>query len=256
MVEAAELLGIKLEDLEVATDVQGEAETEVSDDNLECKLNISMPSPRKLNERKVHVDLNDFVKAESQTKDTNKVKSIADDGFVVSQLEPSEDIPEKKLHSIGEKMIDIRTGTFNCDQCEYTTSNVKIGYRHVLTRHRGKTFQCKMCDYKSKSKGHLNGHMAAAHLGLRYDCDECDFQSAHKKNVKGHKQAKHNDGIKPYACDFCSFRAATEMSIYQHKKHNNHISQHITCTFCPFKSLTERGVKAHINKKHGSNTFK
>ena len=243
VVEAADLLGINLEDLEVATDVQEEAETEVSDDNLknlEVDTYVQGKAETKVSGDKLSLEFEQNIISASPKKHS----------FVVSQLASSDDIQEKKLQAIGEKMIDFKTGIFNCDQCKYTTTNVKFGYRHVLTRHGDKKFQCKMCNYRSKSKGHLRGHMAAAHLGLRYDCDQCDFQSAHKKNVIGHKQYKHNDGKQPFTCDFCTYKAATELQMNQHTKYKHNENLQFNCTYCSFKSLTERGLKAHINNKH------
>ena len=242
MVEAAELLGINLDDIQLANNVHVEAEMELLGDSmtLQDKQHNFHKSPTKEDFAVVKEEGTDTSDSKTQDEYMMGGKDILKEVSIISEMEAFKDI---------KTMIDKETGKFMCDQCDYETHHLKIGYKHLQKKHNNKIFQCNNCRYKSKNKNHVQVHIESKHSGIRYDCGDCDFQSAHKKDVKRHKLAKHNDGVKPFSCDLCIYTAITTVFLRRHKiqKHN---VECVKCDYCPYKAVTQRGLRIHTNNQH------
>ena len=55
----------------------------------------------------------------------------------------------------------------------------------------GKKYQCDDCDYQTSQKNSLTTHKKSVHIGKIYPCEECDYKATQKGNLTTHKNAVH-----------------------------------------------------------------
>ena len=260
MEEAAELLGINMEDLQIDGNLHIEAENEASDETLYHeddeylvdKLQ-NMETSSMGSEKRQTIDIDNRSQTQFENIDKNLLTEagIFKDDVEVSKKKLLKEAQDLEVAHKCKRMIDVETKIFNCDLCDYKTHNIKNGYQHFQRKHIqcNQLFQCEKCIYRSKHKSHLKEHVEQQHSGLRYDCDGCDFQSSHKKDVKRHKLRKHNDKIKPFQCFLCPYTAVMQGDINIHKV-TRHKEVCINCDLCPQLFVTNRGLERHKSLKH------
>ena len=85
----------------------------------------------------------------------------------------------------------INDGKYQCQQCDYESSESRYLRHHVEAKHEGARYPCEQCEYKATLKGHLKQHVASIHQGVRYPCDQCDYRATRNTHLKTHKKVKH-----------------------------------------------------------------
>ena len=257
VIEAAEVMGMNLEDLQIiqSSSNQGEDSNEQNDsfNYLEdTSNNHEDTSNNKEDTSNNQEDSSNYKKDTSHNKkntsnnkedtsdnqedlfDEVKTQKIKKEPFheSLSLKNVDENIEDFSTHEhdLGDKTIEEHefeiiyllnetTRIYHCNQCDYKTDMTYKISNHMKTRHTEKIYQCRDCDLKTKDKYHLKKHMVAKHTGLRFNCDECDFQTAHKKDVKRHSETKHSDRqIQNNLCDICDFKTYNGVTLRRHKR--------------------------------------
>ena len=189
MLEAAEVLGVHMEDVLIGA----EHAQELQPDYEECS------NPETNIEQKVHINANDSeVEVDKKSWEVLNIKMPA---FVKGE-----------------------DGRFKCSKCSTTSvriGNVRQHWKEV--HHTGvKVFKCQECEFQTNRKGHFKSHDKAKHQGVRYDCRFCDFQSAYSKGLRRHIELRHNNGETPFQCVQCGFLAGFNKKDLRNHVRDNH----------------------------------
>jgi KRAB domain-containing zinc finger protein len=150
---------------------------------------------------------------------------------------------------IKEKML--ATPRFNCDICDYKSSEKGTLKRHKNLRHdQGVKEQCKYCEYKSANRYSLNVHMEK-HKGMTFSCDQCDYTSNGKLHLRNHIKNMHIK--KPDACPWseCEF---TSKNLRQHINFK-HKGINFPCEQCDYKAAGKDMLRSHIQQQHDKSTI-
>ena len=96
----------------------------------------------------------------------------------------------KEKHNVDKQLV------YNCEACDFHTSNKNSLKAHINLRHSKKnlnsTFSCDICDEDFETKSHLASHMKEDHTEkLPYTCSECEKQFKDSWNMKNHKRDNH-----------------------------------------------------------------
>ena len=80
---------------------------------------------------------------------------------------------------------------FNCEHCNYQTSERGNLRRHVRTVHeKARSFVCHKCGHATSQKDGLKQHVKRIHEEeRRFACDQCDFTSRWKHTLAKHREA-------------------------------------------------------------------
>ena len=101
---------------------------------------------------------------------------------------------------IGENQLVMQ---YNCNHCNYQTTNKRNLVRHQKSKHEGIRYKCNQCDYQATQKSSLITHQKSKHEGIRYKCNQCDYQATKKSSLITHQKSKH-EGIR-YKCNHCDY---------------------------------------------------
>ena len=201
VIEAADMLGINLEDIQIKTSKM---------DKEECSDFLDNP---------------DKVKAEPE-EESWPLEIYEQNNHEFTSEKISVVVVEKNVDI--NSLLDKSTGIYHCNECKYDTQIIHKIKQHQKTIHQRK-YKCEHCEYETKCKYHVQLHMESKHTGVRYDCDQCNFQTAHKKNVDRHIESKHatDKKNKKYKCDMCDFKTFVKINLRAHgrKAHDKYIRE-------------------------------
>ena len=200
VLEAAELLGVIIEDLQILPfeDFQCPDESQmedVKDINLKSELSPKGYS-MVVDNNQEHTELAKYEKEQLQLLQNSK-----------------ENI------EVFNKLEDL-----SCTTCGHVSSTRHNFWRHKQ-KHHSLNFKCDQCDFKTKDKSHMKRHFAFKHAGLRYNCDVCDYQSAYSKDVRRHGNIKHSDRTKTHNCTICKYKTHTAIYLKRHTKKKHQVAE-------------------------------
>ena len=88
-------------------------------------------------------------------------------------------------------------------------------------------YNCDQCEYRSTQKGSLKTHKKSIHEGVRYGCDQCTFKAINKNDLKRHNKSIHKDATS---------KQGIEIQNTYEKDTNKVIGTH-ACDQCDYKSM-------------------
>lgn len=272
MVEAAELLGVEVDDFLI---VGLDKELEVVDEKFEVV------------DEKLEVVDKEIEVVEEKLEVVNPPKR--DLSFVCDQCDFKTGDKYQLRNHVAAKHIGIM---YDCDECEHQSAYKKNLKRHKRRAHKppyteeeewkGEMEIKEREEYmemenkdelvlKERSEGGDDGHFVKLKLSdppkesepetkpnllnsqlVSYKCDQCIFKTQDKYHLKKHITAKHT-GIR-YDCDECDYQSAYKKSIKRHKwaTHKTIVEPSFTCNLCdnkyPFHSQDH--LRQHIMKHH------
>ena len=124
---------------------------------------------------------------------------------------------------------------------------VKKRKRNDISRNNEGKYQCQQCDYETSNSCHFRTHVEAKHEGVRYTCDQCDYKATIEQNLRRHKEIKH-EGVR-YPCDKCDYKAGQEGQLKIHKE-SKHQGVCYSCDDCQYKAGTPTLLKRHVESIH------
>ena len=158
--------------------------------------------------------------------------------------------PELKVHK--------KVKYFNCEHCNYQTSEKGNLKRHFRTVHeRARNFICDKCGYAASQKDGLKQHVARVHEGEKeFVCDQCNFKSRWKHTLAYHHNAAHKK-IRNWACDACNYKSSMKAHLTLHMKrcHTKSTDKFEKCQLCQFAATSEKSLTEHLMMTHVNNHF-
>jgi len=259
ILEAAELLGIEMEDVRIA----GRQDNDEEDTNKEDTS------------EEYSTEYNESTSAEHATfyKETSfeEVNALYNETTSV-QKEHVEDkkMPENECQTNVETSKDAIDKQVTCIFCEFETSDLAILKNHVNEHPNENIYNCKVCD-KPMRKTSLREHIQNFHSGFRLDCPECDFQTNMRSSLNGHRFRIHNIGSKPFQCPKCRYKAQLKEFFRRHmmEKHGINVPTEEkdrmcyigkerkgvmeTCDHCVYSTYNSTNMKRHKIRRHKVN---
>ncbi|KAF2350387.1 Zinc finger C2H2-type, partial [Trinorchestia longiramus] len=120
--------------------------------------------------------------------------------------------------------------TFECQQCDFTTTSRISLSRHTAARHStARPFLCSLCEKSFKIKTILQRHIRRRHsppapcnpsdasklqLKTLFKCMHCLFVTAHKSSLHCHQFLHVDDEL---ACDMCNYTTKSPKTLSKHK---------------------------------------
>jgi len=80
-----------------------------------------------------------------------------------------------------------------CDECDFTTKDLKTLLEHNDVEHKGVEYCCFHCDFKAKFKSKLIKHIGSIH---KFVCSSCNQLFGGKRELKRHMKTEHKDVLK------------------------------------------------------------
>merc|ERR1712129_586397 len=254
ILEAAELLGIEMEDVRIA----GRQDNDEEDTNKEDTS------------EEYSTEYNESTSAEHATfyKETSfeEVNALYNETTSV-QKEHVEDqkMPENECQTKEETSKDAIDKQVTCIFCEFETTDLAILKNHVNDHPNENIYHCKVCD-KPLKKTSLREHIQNTHSGFRLDCPECDFQSNTRSSLNGHRFRMHKIGSKPFQCPKCRYKAQLRKFFRRHMKEKHginvpkeekdrmdRIGRMETCDQCVYSTNNASNMKRHKIQRHKVN---
>ena len=177
------------------------------------------------------------------------------------------------------KTSDKPESGIRCDQCDYTSPDVKTFVNHILNLHKQIVTRCDRCGYEAESKEALLLHMIGKHADIEL-MNMISSQIAENKDmfqsyseqltgeinkiIGGHNNMMQeiavlmrmvNDGVKEpitnevFCCEECNYKSNDRGILKTHKKEHHRNNEVYCCEDCDFKS-TDRGQLKRHKKEH------
>ena len=99
-------------------------------------------------------------------------------------------------HEGGSRMQQHRVKQYQCDQCDYMASKLRLLKHHKVSAHEAESlFLCDKCDYQALSPHILKVHKTSKHDRVEYRCDMCDYTTNWAANLTTHRRKKHMEPL-------------------------------------------------------------
>ncbi|KAJ2943256.1 hypothetical protein O0L34_g12061 [Tuta absoluta] len=145
-----------------------------------------------------------------------------------------------------ETVEEIDKEMYACDQCGYSSSNMKQLASHISRKHDAyKNYKCLLCPFRTPNKRRLIRHKEIHKNRSAYKCNMCSFKSKSKTFVVRHLRAVHNKVMKTeYSCVYCNTFTSNEFQREAHLKRNR-TEKAIVCNMCNFETIYTCQMKKH-----------
>ncbi|KAL0853064.1 hypothetical protein ABMA27_012839 [Loxostege sticticalis] len=90
-----------------------------------------------------------------------------------------------------ERRNHIKSQTYTCDVCDYTSFSKDSLTRHLICHTDEKNFKCQVCKKTYARKKTLTEHMRIHNNDRRFPCQYCDRAFIQKCSLKGHMKTHH-----------------------------------------------------------------
>jgi KRAB domain-containing zinc finger protein len=171
-----------------------------------------------------------------------------------------------------------RDKVYNCDQCNYETTQCTAFKEHVRTHTGERPYACHVCTKTFIRSSHMKKHIKEVHIGEKnifcelcpktyktqdqlnqhmvthtgeknFHCDVCPKSFGLRSTLANHKRL--HTGERPWACDECGLTFSQRGHLYSHKKsHNKNREYAFKCDICPKVFDKAIRLKKHKEKKH------
>ncbi|CAK1591800.1 unnamed protein product [Parnassius mnemosyne] len=144
------------------------------------------------------------------------------------------------------------TEIFNCDICEFKTSQKRYILAHLNAHIAEQMFCCNNCDYRSIKKDNLQKHMKI-HTGEKpFSCHICKYQCIRKSNLQSHMTI--HTGEKPFSCHICEYKFITKGNLQTHMKIHTG-EKPFSCHICKYQCIQKISLQSHMKIHTGEKPF-
>lgn len=157
------------------------------------------------------------------------------------------------------KTVHIKPKLFKCDDCSYTTLNVKQLKKHQFFTHSlidpNNYHKCSKCPKKYKRKADRNNHEKICGVEPNLRCNDCDYKTNIKRNLQLHIEKHHTEHEQKFhKCKICKKNFGSKLAVQNHLKkfHYAKIKNKMLkkCEHCTYSSFSKIKLLNHINRKH------
>ncbi|KFB52429.1 hypothetical protein ZHAS_00020674 [Anopheles sinensis] len=131
---------------------------------------------------------------------------------------------------------------FVCETCG-NAFKTKVGLTAHGVIHREKTFQCTECDYSSSKSFHLTSHMRRHSDNKPFQCQQCPMQFRTKSNLVSHMQS--HGRVKSFPCRYCDRQYKYVSDRTKHEREHTGLFPY-GCGDCGKKFVRPGSLKAHV----------
>ncbi|CAK1591993.1 unnamed protein product, partial [Parnassius mnemosyne] len=144
------------------------------------------------------------------------------------------------------------TKMFNCDICEFKTSQKRCILAHLKAHVAKRVYCCNNCGYKSIMKSNLHQHMKI-HTGEKpFSCNICEYKCIQKRSLQTHM--KIHTGEKPFSCNICDYKCIDRSNLWYHMKIHTG-EKPFSCNICEYKCIQKRSLQTHMKIHTGEKPF-
>ncbi|CAK1591479.1 unnamed protein product [Parnassius mnemosyne] len=145
-----------------------------------------------------------------------------------------------------------QTEIFNCDICEYKTSQKRSILVHLKAHAAKRMYCCNICEYRCNRKDNLQIHMKI-HTGEKpFSCNICEHRFITKSRLQTHM--KIHTGEKPFSCNVCEYRCITKNRLQRHVKIHTG-EKPFSCNICEYRFITKCRLQRHVKIHTGEKPF-
>ncbi|CAK1580160.1 unnamed protein product [Parnassius mnemosyne] len=145
------------------------------------------------------------------------------------------------------------TEIFNCDICEFKTSQKRYILAHFKAHVAKQVYCCNNCDYKCARKSSLIYHIMKVHTGEKpFSCDICKYKCVKKAHLKEH--LKIHTGEKPFSCNICEYKCIQKSNLQTHMKIHTGVKP-FSCNICEYKCITKDNLQTHMKIHTGEKAY-
>ena len=168
---------------------------------------------------------------------------------------------------------------FNCDQCEFSTTNALKLRGHKNAHGKIKVNKCEYCDFATSKKSNLAQHRKVHQRDNLFSCPynpECDYKNFRFPRMQRHMLKTHIDEstsakdpnitnghtdfsaksksnpintLAKYKCDECNYSTTYSSRMNEHK--NAHVGiKNNKCEYCDFATCYRNNLYSHKKKVH------
>ena len=142
---------------------------------------------------------------------------------------------------------------FNCDYCEFESTEQRDVFAHVLSDHeieRCPEHNCAVCEKVFVEVSQLQDHIKSAHQVVQYLCDKCDYKTTDQELLNTHVNFSHDEPIpEKFTCEECKdeFNEKTKLEEHQetHKKQISYL-----CDLCAQETNSDEDLIQHKLSNH------
>jgi len=254
ILEAAELLGIEMEDVRIA-DSRDTYEKDTTREDTSEEDSTGYNETSHAEDTTSH--------SETLFEEVNVPNNKTN--FVQKEHVENQKMPENECQTKDETSKDAIDKQVTCIFCEFETTDLAILKNHVNDHPNENIYNCKVCD-KPLKKTSLREHIQNTHSGFRLDCPECDFQTNTRSSLNGHRFRMHKIGSKPFQCPKCRYKAQFREFFRRHMKEKHginvpkeekdrmdRIGRMETCDQCVYSTNNASNMKRHKIQRHKVN---
>ncbi|CAK1591537.1 unnamed protein product [Parnassius mnemosyne] len=139
-----------------------------------------------------------------------------------------------------------------CNNCEYKCIRKSVLQMHMKIHTGEKPFSCNICEYRCITKCRLQKHMKI-HTGEKsFSCNVCEYRCITKCNLQRH--LKTHTGAKPFSCNICEYRGIRKSHLQRHMK--IHTGEKLfSCNICEYRCITKSRLQKHMKIHTGEKPF-
>ena len=239
--------------------ISGGEENDVSQDQHHCQQEEGENPELRL---KKFVD--QIQRAETETEETTvgiaKKRPVEKEKKVMKVMKVKKVKKVKKVERMMKvqkvkmgKMKGGGDGDFECNQCDYKTTQKISLDRHLNALHAGTTFVCDEADCGKSYRWEvdLRNHKDSAHGNLTFPCPEpdCDYLGKSRRNLRVHKKSQHSGPLASAICHVCdeSFSSRQYLEVHFKSQHEGHRE---VCSECGKNFATKATLQRHVKETH------
>ena len=104
--------------------------------------------------------------------------------------------PRKEAEALKTQIIsDADVKTFDCRQCNYSTTSSCDNKQHKKAHIGEKSYKCNQCNYSSIRSDRLRDHRMTHTGEKQYKCSQCDYSSITSSEMKRHQMVHSRETL-------------------------------------------------------------
>lgn len=145
--------------------------------------------------------------------------------------------------------LHIRKPLLSCPYCGDTYKSDSGLHYHISQYHKElKSFECNFCEFTTTQKGLLRRHLERHNPEKSFICPQCGRTCYSLHSLKRHQIIHTND--RPWKCDLCEKAYKRKEKLKQHKTKFHENRTDYECPLCTEEFFRNESLRQHLVKCH------